>query len=510
MDQAQAIDLFRGMLAAVTPDEGKPKAKAFKNIDASLEWSGKKIVLPADPTNMTIPEAKEWLTRREKADQEAVAINETIDAYPWDGAVAFMKAMKEIYGWANPVPTPGFFPGMENPPVMVSIETDVGENAVIFWGGFTLPGIEGMLKCEWGQINGRPAFVIGGKVKRKYLEAVHILAELTRKIAREESIYRGKALRFRTDEDGDLDASEPPQFLDLSRVREEELVFSDELAEQVRTNVFTPIEHSQYCRDNGVPLKRGVLLEGPYGTGKTLLASVVAKKCPPNGWTFITVPRAAALKQALKFAALYQPCAVFVEDIDREMEGERSVRIDDILNTLDGVDSKGAEIMVVLTSNEASKINRAMLRPGRLDVILRIGPPDAGAAEKLLRIYGRGLIKEDAPLTEAGKELAGQIPAVIREVVERAKLYAISHRPGQEFTLVDGDIARSAKSMKHHLDLLAGPVPDAETAEHKLGKQLGTVMNHHLGNGADEGLSKRVRDIESIVRQIAPAIGVVL
>lgn len=496
----KALELFGALLKAAEP-KAKPKEKAFKNIDASLTWQGKKLILPADPTNMTIPEAKEWLTRREEADQEEIAIHETIEAYPWDGAVAFMQAMKEIYGWANPVPTPGFFPGMKKPPTMVSVEMGVGEYATIFWGGFTLPGIEGMLTCEWGEHQDRPAFCIGGKVKRKYLEAVHVLAELTRKFAREQSIYRGKALRFMTDDHGNINPHEAPRFIDLSRVREEELVFGEVLMEQVRTNLFTPIEQADVCRTLGIPLKRGVLLEGPYGTGKTLCASVTAKKAVEHAWTFITVARAKALEQALQFAAVYQPCVVFVEDIDREVEGARTAEMDEILNTLQGIASNG-EIMVVLTSNHAEKINRAMLRPGRLDAVLRIDAPDAAAAEKLLRIYGRGLIKADAVLDEARVELDGQIPAVIREVVERAKLYAISQRPGQEFTLIDGDITRAAKSMKHHLELLKGPPPPHKNAAERLADAFGEVLDHQLANGLQGGLSDKIRAIAETVEAI--------
>jgi SpoVK/Ycf46/Vps4 family AAA+-type ATPase len=74
-----------------------------------------------------------------------------------------------------------------------------------------------------------------------------------------------------------------------------------------------------------VPLKRGVLLEGPYGTGKTLTAFVTAKKCVENGWTFIMLDRVAALKEALTFARMYAPAVVFAEDIDRSVEGERTV-----------------------------------------------------------------------------------------------------------------------------------------------------------------------------------------
>lgn len=490
------------LLDAASGKANEPKAnKSFKFTDAKVEHNGKKIILPSDPGKMSYAEARDWLTRLEKAEAEVIAVHEVIqDAHPWDGAVAFMRAMKDTYGWASPTPTPGFFG--PQPPTMVSIETAFGETATIFWGAFKIPGIEnGMLVCNVDESTGRPLFMIGGQVQRKYLEAVHELAELTRRYVREQSIYRGKALRL-TVKNGTLDYNQPPKFMNLSKVNEEELVFSDALLEQVNTNLWTPIEHTENCRQHKVPLKRGVLLEGPYGTGKTLTATVTAKKCESNGWTFVTIPRVTALEQALHFASNYQPCVVFVEDIDREMTGERTASMDDILNTIDGIISKGTEIMVVLTSNHANDINRAMLRPGRLDAILHIGAPDAKAAEKLIRVYGRTLVAEDADLTEAGKELDGRIPAVIRECVERAKLYSIGARPDEPFTLTGSDIARAARGMAHHLSLLEGPKEKPQTPAEKLAEGLVDLLNHKLGNGSEEGLSKRIKDIGEQVSEI--------
>ena len=501
MERSALVQFLQDLVA---DKSGKPPVdKAFANIDASIEYSGTKIVLPADPRHMTLQEAREWLHRLEIAEEEAIAIHETIDAHPWDGCVAFMQAMKETYGWAAPTPQQKWWG--RQPPQMISIETGVGETATIFWGGFQLPGIQGTLITGTEEKRGQVRFCIQGQAKRKHMEVIHGLAELTRRIVRERSIYRGHALKLQL-EGGVINLMEPPTFMNLKRVRENELVFSQDLMEQVETNLWTPIEQTEWCRTHDVPLKRGVLLEGPYGTGKTLAATVTAKKCEQHGWTFITVGRVSALESALQFAVGYQPCVVFVEDIDREMTGGRTPEMDDILNKVDGIISKGAEIMVVLTSNAAHNINRAMLRPGRLDAVLHIGPPDADAVQKLLRVYGRKLIKPGEDLTQAGLALAGRIPAVIREVVERSKLYAIGRAPGAEFYLTDTDIVRSAKGMAHHLELLDGK-PEAEpSAGDQLAGAFGRVINHHLGNGADGGLQQQ---IESLSDQLSEVAGVV-
>jgi transitional endoplasmic reticulum ATPase len=492
MERNALVELLQGLVQ----QKPAPKDKAFANIEAAVEYSGTKIILPGDPRQMKLSEAREWLSRLEAAEEQIVSIHEVIDAHPWDGCVAFLKAMQQTYGWAQPVPTRTFFGS--RPPQMITIETGVGETTQIFWGSFQLPGIEAQLTAGTEEKRGQVRFVIEGQTKRKHMEMLHALAELTRQIVREHSIYRGHAIRLLLD-GSEINLMEPPTFMNLKRVKEDELVFSEDLMDQVITNLWTPIEHTEYCRMHDVPLKRGVLLEGPYGTGKTLAATVTAKKCEASGWTFITVGRVSALESALQFATNYQPCVVFVEDIDREMAGERTVEMDDILNKIDGIISKGAEIMVVLTSNAASQINRAMLRPGRLDAVLHIGPPDAEAVQKLLRVYGRKLIKADADLTEAGLALAGRIPAVIREVVERSKLYAIARAPGADFTLTDADIVRSAKGMAHHLALLDGAPDPEQTPAERLAQALGDVIAQHPDTNQ---LVKTVGHIQDVVEEI--------
>jgi transitional endoplasmic reticulum ATPase len=440
--------------------------------DIGIKREGTQIVLPE---GMTISQGIEHLQRKMKDEETLIAIHEEIVAFPFDGAFAFMKALKEIYGWASPVPTPTFFG--PKPPITVQIEVDYGRSAQIIWGDFKVPGIEGILSTSISKKNGRLIFKIGGEVKKKFQSDVATIAERTRQIVKRESIYKGKAFKIRTNDKGELDQNHPPTFIDLTNVHADELTFSDEVMAQVQTNFFTPIEHTAACLKNGIPLKRGILLEGPYGTGKTLTAFVGAKKAKDHGWTFVLIERVGALPQALDLARMYQPSVVFAEDIDRAVEGQtRTVEIDDVLNTIDGLESKGTQVITVLTSNHAANINKAMLRPGRLDAIISVQAPDAKAVEKLIRLYARDSLEENTELVSAGRELQGQIPAVIREVVERSKLYAIGRAQGNEFKLTGEDIAHSARGMKNHLELLNPSKETIKTVEEQLGWSMSNVI----------------------------------
>jgi transitional endoplasmic reticulum ATPase len=464
----------------------------FDNIDVGIEYHGTKITLPAEPHQMRTDEAITALQRFRKAQEEVVSIHETVKAFPLEGAWAFMKAMQRRYGWVSAKPTPGFFG--PNPPVMANVEIGFGEHGQVIWGGFEVPNVEGQLQTGASAEGGRRVFCIRGEVKKKYQEEIKALADLTRKIAREESIYRGKAVRVVTTEKGTLNYDEAPTFIDTSTIRPEELIFPKQLQEEVNASLYTPIEKTELCRAMRIPLKRGILLEGPFGTGKTMASKVAAKKCEENGWTFILLDRVSGLKDALQLAREYQPCVVFAEDVDRAVSGDnRTASMDDILNTINGAESKGTEIITVLTSNEVEKINRAMIRPGRLDAVLTVSAPDAEAAQRLIRLYGRDLIGKDEDLTAVGKELDGQIPAVIREVVERAKLHALARLQKNEFTftLTGQDLVHAARSMKRHLELLNPPKTTEPTPEQKLGNALAEVVKGTVyGNGLFEAATR--------------------
>lgn len=459
------------------------------NVDVVNE--GTQIILPE---KMTAKEGIECLQRKIKEEETVISIHEEVDAFALEGAFAFMKVLQARYGWAEPVPRKGFFG--DTPPTLVNLEIAHGVQTQVIWGDFKVPGIDGKLTTSITKKNNRPIFVLSGQVRQRHKAEIKEIADQVRAYVVKNSIYKGKALRLRTDDNGNPDLATGPGFLDLSRVNPDELTFSQQVAEQVQTNLFTPIENTAKCREYGIPLKRGVLLEGRYGTGKTLTAYVTAKKCEENKWTFIYLDRVGGLKTAIEFAKQYSPAVIFAEDVDRAVAGERSVEIDDVLNTIDGIDSKGAEIITILTSNHVENINKAMLRPGRLDAVISVLAPDAAAAERLVRIYARGLIDINENLSEAGRELDGQIPAVIREVVERSKLYAIGHiKEGMPLKLTGRDLAAAARGMKSHLALMETPKSKELSPEQALGVSLSKLIASGLDVTFGEKFGEKIDSI---------------
>lgn len=491
--------LASAMAAIAQASLDKEAKKAWDSLDVPIEHAGRAITLPGEPGQMPLEKAVEALQRRIDSDKQMVNVVEMIDAYPQDAMVAFIKAMQRLYGWTQPVATPSFFG--PKPPTMLSVKTGPGKDDFVQvpFGSFMVPGVSKRLSTGvQGNSKGQPNFYIAGEFPMRERAIIVELANEARRIVREHSIYRAKAVRLNVALDNlgkpVVDWQNAPEFLDVRDTTESSLVFDAEVQDSIDTNILTPIRHTEACRAAKIPLKRGVLLEGPYGTGKTLLARMTAATCERHGWTFILMDKVQGLQQALEFAQRYAPAVVFAEDVDRVAD-KRDEACNDLVNTMDGIATKTADIMVILTTNHSEKLDPVILRPGRLDAVISLKAPGAAAAARLVQHYAAGLLPESADLVAVGEAVAGFIPASIREAVERAKLSMI--RRGAK-TLDAADLVVAAHTMREHMALLerraqAKPPTNAEVLE---GALRSAVLNGR-GEKVDllPDLSKQVQDL---------------
>ena len=408
-------------------NEVQTLAGAKKVAVADIAFLGEKLTIPV---GMTLAQAIDLLERRQTYEMEETELNAKFDVLPFDGAHALNAVLAAKYGWAQATATPGFFGS--RPPSMISVEKAPGVFVEVPWGRFNLPNVKGHIETSVGMKDGRFQFAIEATVLRRDEAAVRALFDAIREYLKEGSLYKGKAIKIRfRDDNGKMLRMPEPEFINTDKINPDNLIYSADVMASVETNLFTPIRRVHDCLENGISVKRGVLLGGTYGTGKTLAATVASKIAVEAGVTYVYVPRADELSDAIQFAKQYQSpaCVIFCEDIDRAIAGERSVKMDDILNILDGIDTKGANIITVVTTNDLDSINPAMLRPGRLDAVIDVTPPDAEAAQKLVRFYGGEMVLAETNLSKAGELLAGHIPATIAEVVKRAKLAQMRLQP---------------------------------------------------------------------------------
>ncbi len=482
-------------ITSMAPSDKKDSKDEIKFTNVSVQFfedpSSKKIQLPL---GMSLKEGRHWLSKIEEEETRLFQFEYKFTGwFPLDAMWAAYQALAELHGFVHV----GDFQGWwgPTPPTMMTISIDYGKTVQIPWGPIEVSGFSAPLTPRIELVQGLPTLVFSAKIKNNERGIADALMVRTQKHLREASIYRGKAIEvdftmFNPD-DFRFDPTKAPVFWDISKVKEDELIFSKDVNEQIRINLFGPIKKTAQARKYKIPLRRGVLIDGKYGVGKTLAASVTAKICSDNGWTFLYLKKLNQLKEALAFAKKYEPCVIFAEDINRITNGKRDADMDSLFNTIDGVDRKNDEVMVVFTTNDLKEIHAGMLRPGRIDSVIRITPPDKFAAIKLVQLYGRGILEPNTNLDKVGTLLAGQIPAIIREAVERAKIAAaLDTEDGQDLVVKGDHLILTAQEMLVHAEYLkpkATPKPDLVI----LGEAMGCVIASGMRNLYDaEGEDK--------------------
>ena len=464
-----------------TTQEGEP-SMAAKSRRPNVTRDGDAISI----TGMSVKDAVAALVRMEEQDNQEVNIHcEFTGMFLTEGLIAFSEALVERYGRSFGETVQGFFGPVC--PTLLSVAVGPGEIRQMVWGKISVPGIAGTFQTSISQSNGSPIFALGGKIKQKHKGEVEELFELTRQIGKERSIYKGKALelRFPDPEETSNPLDYAPKFMEFGEV--EPPVFNADIQQVIDNYIYEDIEATGMTKQNGMPIKKGILLEGPPGVGKTLLAHTLAQKCQLHGWTFCYLRDVKDLAGAVELVrGRWEPTMIFAEDIDRVVGKDRTDAVNDVLNIIDGVDAKLSDIVVLVTTNEIEVIHKAMLRPGRLDVLISVTAPDATTVEALIRREAGPGLAVDADLTAVGLELEGTMPAVIVQVVQRAKRAAqrrvrlsmegkvgatVIHPP-----VMAVDLLIAARSMKAHIDRLKPMAQDERTPIEKAAAVLAGAL----------------------------------
>ncbi len=214
-----------------------------------------------------------------------------------------------------------------------------------------------------------------------------------------------------------------------------------EIKQELKQIVEWPLKYPEIFSRVGIKPPRGVLLFGPPGCGKTLLAKAVATE---SGANFITIrgpeilskwvgESEKAVREIFRKARQYAPAVIFFDEIDSiapargyAFDSRVTERIvSQLLTEIDGIHNV-EKVVVIAATNRPDILDPSLLRPGRFDKLLYVPPPDTGSRLEILQIHTRGMpLAEDVDLYEIARETEGYSGADLEALVREAAMLAL-------------------------------------------------------------------------------------
>lgn len=212
---------------------------------------------------------------------------------------------------------------------------------------------------------------------------------------------------------------------------------------QIREMIELPLRHPQLFKTLGVKPPRGVLLYGPPGSGKTLIARAVANETGAfffliNGPEIMSKMAGEAegnLRKAFEEAEKNSPAIIFIDELDSiapkrdKVHGEVERRVvSQLLTLMDGLKTRG-QVIVIAATNRPNSIDQALRRFGRFDREIDIGVPDEIGRMEILRIHTRNMkLAEDVELQGIAKETHGFVGADMAQLCTESALQCIREK----------------------------------------------------------------------------------
>ena len=217
----------------------------------------------------------------------------------------------------------------------------------------------------------------------------------------------------------------------------------EEQMEEVRETVELPLKSPEMFEDVGIDPPSGVLLHGPPGTGKTMLAKAVANQTDA---TFIKMAGSELVhkfigegsklvRDLFELARNEEPAVVFIDEIDAiaakrtesKTSGDAEVQrtMMQLLSEMDGFDERG-EIRIIAATNRFDMLDRAILRPGRFDRLIEVPKPDYEGRVQIFKIHTRNMnIAEDVDFEHLAGDIDDASGADVKAICTEAGMFAI-------------------------------------------------------------------------------------
>ena len=230
-------------------------------------------------------------------------------------------------------------------------------------------------------------------------------------------------------------------------IRFEDVAGEDEAKENL-TEIVNYLHDPSKYQEIGASMPKGVLLVGPPGTGKTMLAKAVAGEAnvpffSMSGSEFVEMfvgMGASKVRDLFKQAKEKAPCIVFIDEIDaigKKRDGqiggndEREQTLNQLLTEMDGFEGNTGVIILAAT-NRPESLDPALTRPGRFDRRVPVELPDLKGREEILKVHARKIkVAEDVDFNKVARMASGASGAELANIVNEAALRAV--RDGRKF-----------------------------------------------------------------------------
>jgi len=228
----------------------------------------------------------------------------------------------------------------------------------------------------------------------------------------------------------------------------------EEQIQDVREAVEIPLETPERFATVGIEPPAGVLLHGPPGTGKTMLAKAVANRTDA---TFIKMAGselvhkfigegARLVRDLFQLAEDHEPSIIFIDEIDAiaskrtdsKTSGDAEVQrtMMQLLSNMDGFEERG-DIRIIAATNRFDMLDEAILRPGRFDRLIEVPKPTEEAREAIFAIHTRGMNVEDGvDFAKLARETPDASGADVKAICTEAGMFAIRDER-DEVTMAD-------------------------------------------------------------------------